>query len=115
MQDRQPIVEVSLPQAAQNHIKGGNLDAALAPQNFRGQEKPMEEVTALVAKLIPVQRQLLLDGLAHSLRDSHGGRVSFSKRAVGYELDAVQLSVTDATVTEDGTIAPIAITFAYKG
>jgi hypothetical protein len=116
MQEPQPIVEVALPQAAQDALRQGDLGAALAAQQFPQQHRnAIEEVARFAARLSPAQHQILLNALSHSLGASHGARVSFSRRAVGYELEAVQLSVTDATVTEEGTIAPLAITFAYKG
>ena len=115
MQEPQPIVEVVLPQAAQDALRQGDLHAALAAQKFPQQHRnAVGEVATFAARLSPAQRQILLNALSHSLGASHGAHVSFSKRATGYELGGVQLSVTDATVTEDGTIAPLAITFAYK-
>jgi hypothetical protein len=74
----------------------------------------MRDVASYVARLSPAQRQMLLDALSHSLGDTHGAGVSFAKSPVGYELGDIQLSVTDSTVTEEGKVAPIAITFAYK-
>ena len=116
MLESQPIVEVVLPKAAQDAIGRGDLQAALAAKHFpQEHQSAMGVVAGFVAKLSPAQRQILVNALSHSLGQSHGARVSFSKSAVGYELEAVQLGVTDATVTEEGTIAPLAITFAYKG
>jgi hypothetical protein len=116
MLDSRPIVEVVLPQAAQDALGQGDLGAALASQKFPQQHRSaIEEVAQFASSLSSTQREILLKALAHSLGASHGARLSFSKRAVGYELGGVQLSVTDATVTEEGTIVPLAITFAYKG
>jgi hypothetical protein len=116
MLESQPIVEVVLPQAAQDALRQGDLNAALAAQKFPQQHRGgIEAVAGFAARLSPAQRQILLNALSHSMGQSHGARVSFSRSAVGYELEAVQLGVTDATVTEEGTIAPLAITFAYKG
>jgi hypothetical protein len=115
MQGSLPIIDVVLPPAAQAAIQAGNLNQALAGQHFPPAHQPaIGEVAAFAAKLSQSQRKMLLQALAHSLGASHEAKVSFSKRAVGYELGGIQLSVTDATVMEDGTVAPLAITFAYK-
>lgn len=115
MQGSLPIIDVVLPPAAQAAIQAGNLNQALAAQHFPPAHQPaIGEVAKFAAKLSPAQRKILLQALAHSLGASHGAHVSFLKWAVGYELGGVQVSVTDATVTEEGNVAPLAITFAYK-
>lgn len=112
MPQPQLIGNVSLPTAVHGHIKEGKVEAAIDPQRFAADAKAvMQEVGQFVAKLKPSQRQVLLDALRHSLDPGHGASVSFSKQKVGYKLDGLLLSVTDATVTEDNTTGPVTIRF----
>ena len=116
MADSQLIVEVVLPQAAQDAVKAGDLNAALRPQAFpQEQQTAMADAAGYAARLSASQRRTLLDALSHSLGESHGARVSFFKWAVGYELGGIQLSIADSSVAEERKIEPIAVTFAYKG
>lgn len=111
-----PIVEVTLPKAAQSHVKARKLNRAIASGKVPGgKEAARKEVGEWIAQLTQHQQELLLDALDHSLSDGHGANLSFSKQRVGYKLDGILLSVTDRTVSEESTTAPLGIRFIRTG
>jgi hypothetical protein len=111
-----PIVDVTLPEVAQQHVRERRLEQVIASAEVPpGKEAAKEEVAQWLSQLAEHQQNVLLDALDHSLGDGHTRDVSFSKQKVGFKLDGVLLSVTDRTVAEESTTAPIAVRFIYKG